>query len=358
MLELKNKALLCKWLFKLLNEEGVWQELLTNKYLQNKPLSQVQANPTDSAFWKGLMRVKEEFFSRGSFVIGNGQNTRFWEDKWLGDAPLSQQYPSLYNIVQRKNVSVASVLQGDHPNLAFRRALTGNKWERWLHLVHRLMDVQFSDEKDSFIWGLTDAGKYTTKSMYLDLLNGHTPFLRKYIWKLKVPLKIRIFMWFMYRRVLLTKVNLSRKNWQGSTKCCFCDKAETVQHLFISCPMAQVIWRIVYMAFNIIPPKNITNLFGNWLSGVTKKDKSNIRVGVCALLWAIWHVRNDIIFNNSKVSSFLQVIPLATHWIRTWSFLQPLERRQDMDFGSNRLELVAREFFNQYGWQLNYRLSC
>ena len=165
-------------------------------------------------------------------------------------------------------------------------------------------------------------------------------------------------MWFMYRRVLLTKVNLSRKNWQGSTKCCFCDKAETVQHLFISCPMAQVIWRIVYMAFNIIPPKNITNLFGNWLSGVTKKDKSNIRVGVCALLWAIWHVRNDIIFNNSKVSSFLQVIPLATHWIRTWSFLQPLERRQDMDFGSNRLELVAREFFNQYGWQLNYRLSC
>ena len=181
VLELKNKALLCKWLFKLLNEEGVWQELLTNKYLHNKPLSQVQANPTDSAFWKGLMRVKEEFFSRGSFVIGNGQNTRFWEDKWLGVAPLSQQYPSLYNIVQRKNVSVASVLQGDHPNLAFRRALTGNKWERWLHLVHRLMDVQFSDEKDSFIWGLTDAGKYTTKSMYLDLLNGHTPFLRKYI---------------------------------------------------------------------------------------------------------------------------------------------------------------------------------
>ena len=88
VLELKNKALLCKWLFKLLNEEGVWHELLTNKYLHSKSLSQVQANPTDSAFWKGIMRVKEEFFSRGSFFIGNGQNTRFWEDKWLGDAPL------------------------------------------------------------------------------------------------------------------------------------------------------------------------------------------------------------------------------------------------------------------------------
>jgi hypothetical protein len=28
VLEIKNKSLLSKWIFKLLNEEGVWQELL------------------------------------------------------------------------------------------------------------------------------------------------------------------------------------------------------------------------------------------------------------------------------------------------------------------------------------------
>jgi hypothetical protein len=60
VLELKNKSLLSKWLFKLLNEEGVWQELLQNKYLQSKTLSQVTAKPTDSPFWKGLMEVKDE----------------------------------------------------------------------------------------------------------------------------------------------------------------------------------------------------------------------------------------------------------------------------------------------------------
>ena len=31
--DIKNKCLISKWLFKLLHEEGVWQELLTNKYL-------------------------------------------------------------------------------------------------------------------------------------------------------------------------------------------------------------------------------------------------------------------------------------------------------------------------------------
>lgn len=68
------------------------------------------AKSTDSPFWKGLMRVKDEFFRRGEFVVGNGQTTWFWEDTWLGDTPLGIQYPTLYNIVQRKNVYVASVL--------------------------------------------------------------------------------------------------------------------------------------------------------------------------------------------------------------------------------------------------------
>jgi hypothetical protein len=61
VLEIKNRCLLSKWLFKLLNEDGVWQELLRKKYLYNKTLSQVTARTTDSPFWKGLMRVKDDF---------------------------------------------------------------------------------------------------------------------------------------------------------------------------------------------------------------------------------------------------------------------------------------------------------
>jgi hypothetical protein len=48
----KNKCLLTKWLFKLLNEQGVWQELIKNKYIHLKSLHQVKANPMDSPFWR------------------------------------------------------------------------------------------------------------------------------------------------------------------------------------------------------------------------------------------------------------------------------------------------------------------
>jgi hypothetical protein len=37
---------------------------------------------------------------------------------------------------------------------------------------------------------------------------------------------------------------------------------------------------MVYFAYNIPPPSSITNIFGNWLKGVQKKDKGRICIGV------------------------------------------------------------------------------
>jgi hypothetical protein len=39
--DLQNKCLLNKWLFKLYNEDGIWQSLLRNKYLRHKTLGEV-----------------------------------------------------------------------------------------------------------------------------------------------------------------------------------------------------------------------------------------------------------------------------------------------------------------------------
>jgi hypothetical protein len=124
------------------------------------------------------MRVKDDFISRGSFKIGNGLDTCFWEDCWLGDKPLAQQYPSLYNIVQHKDVTVANFLSGFHLNIAFVRTLTPHKWSRWIDLVQRLMDINLTPNNDKFIWILTSSGEFTVKSMYLDFLNGQTRYLR------------------------------------------------------------------------------------------------------------------------------------------------------------------------------------
>ena len=88
--EVKNKCLLSKWLYKLsIETDATWAQILSSKYLQSKSLSLVTVRPTDSPFWKGLMRVKAAFFNRTKFIIGNGTTTRLWKDTWLGETSLA-----------------------------------------------------------------------------------------------------------------------------------------------------------------------------------------------------------------------------------------------------------------------------
>jgi hypothetical protein len=49
-LEVHNKCLLSKWLFKFFTGDEVWQQILRNKYLRDKTLTQVQYMPEDSQF--------------------------------------------------------------------------------------------------------------------------------------------------------------------------------------------------------------------------------------------------------------------------------------------------------------------
>jgi hypothetical protein len=102
--------------------------------------------------------------------------------------------------VQHKQVSVANILNQNPLNITFRCSLRESRWRLWLQLVQRLMSVQLNDEKNVFVWGLTSSWAFTVKSVYLDLLEDDTKCLKKYIWKMKVPLKVMIFMWFYTRR--------------------------------------------------------------------------------------------------------------------------------------------------------------
>jgi hypothetical protein len=145
-LNLKNRALLSKWLFKLLTTEGTWQQLLRNKYLGSKPLVHVEWKPGDSHFWSGLMKVKQDFLRFGTFEIRNGSQVRFWEDRWLGDIALKSQYPSLYNIVRRKFETVETILKSDNINLAWRRSLIGSKLVAWNELRQKLVNIALTQD--------------------------------------------------------------------------------------------------------------------------------------------------------------------------------------------------------------------
>ena len=151
-LGITNKCLLSKWLFKLLNEDGIWQTLLRNKYLSSKCLSQVKIKHGDSHFRKGLLKSREVFLGCGTFKIKDGSQTRFWEDIWVGSKPLKEQFPNLYNIVYYPHVTVANVTNQVPLNISFRRALVEDKMTVWNNLIAKISTYQLSDGRDIFTW--------------------------------------------------------------------------------------------------------------------------------------------------------------------------------------------------------------
>ena len=157
-LEAQNACLLSKWLYKLINEDEIWQQLLRKKYLKNKTIGEVFLKPGDSHFWSGLMKVKDQFIDLSTFQVHNGLQTRFWEDKWLGNFTLKEQYPSLFNIARKKLSSVAHVLSTSPLNISFRRALVGDKLIKWNELVARVAYVQLDGHHDKAILSLTKHG--------------------------------------------------------------------------------------------------------------------------------------------------------------------------------------------------------
>ena len=62
---------------------------------------------------------------------------------------------------------------------------------------------------------------FLVKSMYLDFINNGSLSKSPHICNTKIPLKIKVFMWFVHKEVILSKDNLAKRSWVGSKRSSF-----------------------------------------------------------------------------------------------------------------------------------------
>ena len=134
-----------------------------------------------------------------------------------------------------KKAGVAEVLSAHIPNLTYRRDLIGSKLAFWNNLASHLANIVLNQDRDEFKRRLDQISVFLVKSHYLGLIYQNTLNINKKIWKLKAPLKIKIFLWYLRHGVILTKDNLANQNWQGNQQCCLYHENEMIQHLFFNC---------------------------------------------------------------------------------------------------------------------------
>jgi hypothetical protein len=134
------------------------------------------------------------------------------------------------------------------------------------------------------------------KSYYQALINVDDPNFIRSLWKLKAPLKFKIFLWYLRRGVVLTKGNLAKRNWHGSKTCCFCHKDETIRHLFFECHFAC--------------STSVSHLFGGWLEGFSKELKP-LLFRAATTCWSLWLVEMILFL---KIKNIFSLCRLSIRW--------------------------------------------
>lgn len=218
-----------------------------------------------------------------------------------------------------KSITLSEVVQSQGAVIKFRRQFDRITLDEWLTILHHISTVTFTHEHDKVAWKWEASGLFSVKSLYKMLNFRGVIFPNSMIgWTLPVPPKIKTFMWLVARNKLLTKKNLSKKGWPGSTKYQFCSQEETTNHLFLKCPLTQQIWFWMGQSQHYFSHwQNITDII-EFACSLKGKSKLAFLTMFSALCWTVWKLRNDSCFNNVPNKTFrtiiLLIISLLTYW--------------------------------------------
>ena len=108
-LALMNKALLGKWNWRFtIESEALWKQVISHKYGVEEGgwCTRAERGRHGVGLWKAIRKEWLGMHSSLAFRVGNGRRVRFWKDKWCGDEPLYESFPSLFAISRAKDTWV------------------------------------------------------------------------------------------------------------------------------------------------------------------------------------------------------------------------------------------------------------
>jgi hypothetical protein len=172
-------------------EQGLWVDLIRQKYLRSKDLLTDVHHP-GSQFWNALQRIKGVLRLGARHLVGNDTSTMFWLDWWTGTTPFRACFPSLFAIAADPEVSVAHSLRGGEWVIPFHRTVGRGERLEWEEMRHMLLGTNLSSRPDELTWTLERSGKFSVNSLYRKLCQG---IVRKHyseLWRVAIPLKISV----------------------------------------------------------------------------------------------------------------------------------------------------------------------
>ena len=165
-----------------------------------------------------------------------------------------------------------------------------------------------TDQEDCLSWPRCKSGSYFVKSGYqllcatemISLPSSLNSEVTKCFWKdisqLKVPNKVKVFLWRACSRALPTKVNLQKRRVVDNSTCDQCGCwAEDEFHALWDCKMVREAWAPV---FGEVRRKGQSLKVMSDLVSVTKAEGLSLEL-FAMTAWLIWMRRNKLRMNDN-----------------------------------------------------------
>jgi hypothetical protein len=208
-----NRCLLAKWLLKIeTGEDNLCCNLLRQKYLGEREIFSYKRN-NGSQFWKGLMSVREDVVRGLTYILGDGKKIRFWLDVWMGSCALKVTFPRLFEICNQQEWSVSRVLRDGNLNMTFRRNFGAAQEVEWADLTTMMENTHLTLSLDTMRWVFEKSGQFSITSLYRELVFlGVVNKWMMSLWRARLPLKIKSFLWKICNDKIQSVEELKKKN--------------------------------------------------------------------------------------------------------------------------------------------------
>nr|GMC97865.1 putative RNA-directed DNA polymerase [Ipomoea batatas] len=219
-----NIAFMAKLGWRLFDEkDSVWAQVLRSKYLKGgQSIEDLKPARSSSNAWKGINRARNILVEGVHTHVRNGMSTRFWKDKWLTPEPLDWY-------------ALLDIPKGEHNMIVADYWKDGTGWDDFLFqgiLPEEILDkleamllTTDGEDSDDLVWRHSSNGKLSVSSAYANIHNFadiDEEYIWNKIWQLKLPNRIRAFLWVekelveLQRMVAETRAAFERARAPGS----------------------------------------------------------------------------------------------------------------------------------------------
>ena len=313
-LALHNESLLAKQAWRLLQDQSsLFYKVFKPCFFPNCTIMEAEESSHGSNAWRSILYGRDVIKCGACWRIGSGQKVQIWQHTWLPSKPTTHV---LSPILEGWEKTTVDALINEENWTWNNDVLAGLFVPEEAELITRIPLSKHPIE-DKLYWPWTQNGQYTCKSGYRFLKeeeevvrpevaqNGDRNLWRS-IWSLRVPNRVKNFLWHACHDAIPTKANLMRRHILVDPMCERCWKEEeTPLHALWSCSELSTVWSLSQWSSRKI--SGVTN-FRELLSWILNNQGNSELFGMTT--WGIWSQRNQV-HNHQPCYTSDQIVPQA-----------------------------------------------